>query len=500
MRRLSLPALALGLMATSAQAAVTAEDIWRGWQASLAAFGYEVTGTPQRSAGGIVIPDLGLTQDIPEGGRVEMRMGRIELAERGDGSVSVIYPETMPVALAVAPKEGEPVTLIATLAQSGLEIIASGTPEALRYVYSANELSLTLGEMTIDGAPQEELEGEIRLSSMAGTSAMQPEEAGRRLLHDFTSGRLSYALRFVLAEESTGFDYAGSAESMTYDSRMHLPDDMVITQMAAALDAGFESEGRIRLGAGEGRYVFTEDGETMRVTSRNARSSLEFALSAEGVSYGGEAEQVQAEIALPGVPVPLAYEMARMAGRLTMPLAPSEAMRDFGLVLDLSEMKLSESFWALFDPAAALPRDPIDLALDLSGKGRFTVDLFDPAMMARLEQSDQAPGEIARLDLNRMLLSAAGARLTGAGGLDIGPAEKGMEIPPAEGAFDLRLEGGTALLERLVAMGIVSQEQARMVEMMAGMFAHPVEGEDTLTSRVEVKKDGTLLVNGQKMR
>ncbi|MBE0455162.1 DUF2125 domain-containing protein [Roseovarius autotrophicus] len=500
MRRLSVSVLVLGAMAGGAFADVTAEDIWRDWQATLAGFGFEVTGIPQRSAGGIVIADLGLTQDIPEdGGRIEMRLGRIELAERGDGSVTVIYPETMPMALAVSPEEGEPVTVILTLAQTGLEIIASGTPEALRYAYSADELRLALGEVTIGGEPQETLEGVIRLTGVAGESVTQPEGTGRQMVQNLTSGPVSYALRFEMPEEDNSFDYAGAAEWMTYDTRMHLPDDIDMARMGDALNAGLEMEGRMRFGAGEGRYVVTEAGETTRVASGNARSSLHFALSAEGVSYGGEAEDSRTEAHLPILPMPLAYEVARMAGRFTMPLAPSEAMQDFGVALEMNAIRLSETIWALLDPAANLPRDPMDLVLDLSGKGRLTVDLFDPAMIEMLEETGREPGVIERIDLNRLLVSALGARLTGAGSVEM-DAPSGTGLPAVEGAVDLRLEGGNALLDRLIGMGIVPEEQAMMVRMMAGLFARAVEGEDTLTSRVEVAKDGALTVNGQRLR
>jgi hypothetical protein len=502
MRRLSTSAsaLVLGLLAGGAHADVTAEDIWRDWQTYLTGFGYEVTGTPQRSAGRMIIPDLGLAQDIPEeGGRMEIRMGRIELAERGDGTVAVIYPETMPMALAFMPDGEEAITAVLTLAHTGLEITASGTPEALRYVYVADELSLALGEVTIGGEPQDSLEGLLGLTGIAGTSVMQPDGTARQLVQDMTSGPVRYALRFDLPEEGNGFDYSGNAETMSYDTRMRLPDGIDMARMGEALNSGLEIEGRMRLGAGEGRYLVTEAGETTRAASQSARTTLDFALSAEGVTYGGEVAEMQTEMEVPMLPMPLSYEAARMAGKFTMPMTPGETPSDFGLLFDLSAIKLSESIWALFDPGSSLPRDPMDVLIDLSGKGRLTVDLFDPEKMAAIEASGEAPGEIERLDLNRLLISAAGAKLTGSGGVDIDSAG-GMEMPPAEGAVDLRLEGGNALLERLVAMGIVSQDQAMMVGMMAGMFAQAAEGEDTLTSRVEVKKDGSLTVNGQKLR
>ena len=73
-------------------------------------------------------------------------------------------------------------------------------------------------------------------------------------------------------------------------------------------------------------------------------------------------------------------------------------------------------------------------------------------------------------------------------------------MPPAEGTVDLRLEGGEGLLQKLVDIGLIPEDQAVTARMMASMFANAVEGEDTLTSRIEIEKDGTVTVNGQRMR
>ena len=54
-----------------------------------------------------------------------------------------------------------------------------------------------------------------------------------------------------------------------------------------------------------------------------------------------------------------------------------------------------------------------------------------------------------------------------------------MEMPAAEGAIDLRLEGGNTLLDRLVAIGLLSQDEAATARMMAAMFARPPRARPT---------------------
>lgn len=492
--------LVLGLTAQGALADVTAEDVWQDWRSYLEVFGYEVTGTPQRGAQGIVIPDFGLSQTLPEGeGRVEMRFGRIELQERGDGTVSVIYPESLSMALALSPVEGEAVTAVLQMAHSGLEITASGTPDALRYVYSADDLRFDLGEVTVDGVPVEELEAGLHLGGLAGASVTQPEEGGRRFLQDVTSGPVRYELRFNDAGTGSALDYAGEVQSLGYTARMRLPDGLDADDMAAALAAGMALDGQLSFGAGEGRFSVSEAGETTRGTSRSTRTELDGDFSAEGLAYGLRVEGLETEVESDSLPVPMAYGIDRVGAHLAMPVTQSDAMQDFGLVLDLNGLTLSDTIWGMIDPNARLPRDPADLTVDLSGRGRLTADIFDPEKMEALTRSGERPGEIESVVLNRLLLSLAGAKLTGVGAVELDSPE-GNAMPPAEGTVDLRLEGGNGLLDRLIEMGLVPQEQATTVRMMAAMFAQVGEGEDTLTSRIELQKDGSLLVNGQRLR
>ena len=49
-------------------------------------------------------------------------------------------------------------------------------------------------------------------------------------------------------------------------------------------------------------------------------------------------------------------------------------------------------------------------------------------------------------------------------------------------------------------MGYLPEDQAMGMRMMMGMFAVPGDGEDVLTSTIQVKPDGQILANGQRLR
>ena len=62
------------------------------------------------------------------------------------------------------------------------------------------------------------------------------------------------------------------------------------------------------------------------------------------------------------------------------------------------------------------------------------------------------------------------------------------------------LTGGNGLLDTLVGLGLLPEEQAMGARMMLGLFARPGDGPDTLVSTIEVKEDGSVLANGQRVR
>ena len=491
----------LGLSAGAASADLSADDVWQDWQTLLTDLGYTVKGAPERVGDRLIIPDFGLTQTLPDaGGQVDMRLGRIALQERGDGTVDVIYPETMPMAMAVTPEEGEAMTAVLTLRHEGLDITASGTPERLVYEYTADALTVDLGQVTIDGKPVDAVEGVLRLGAVAGRSEGVAEDGARLLTQDISAGPVGYSFAFEDPESDGSVDYEGEAESLDYGGSLRLPDGYGLEDLSTAIHAGLRVESRMTFGPGESRFSTTAEGVASSGTSRSAGTGIEVTLSDEGLALGLRSDDLAARMEGGDLPFPLAYEAERAAANLSMPVAKGDAVQDFALSLDLARLTLSEDIWATLDPEASLPRDPANLSVDLSGRGKVLVDLFDEAAMAALEAGDGNAFAPERLALDRLLVEAAGAKLTGEGAVDIEMGGENDEIPPAEGAVDLRLEGGNGLLDRLVAMGLLPEDQAMTVRMMAAMFAEADEDEDTLTSRVEIKKDGTITVNGQRMR
>jgi hypothetical protein len=68
------------------------------------------------------------------------------------------------------------------------------------------------------------------------------------------------------------------------------------------------------------------------------------------------------------------------------------------------------------------------------------------------------------------------------------------------GEINLTLDGANALIDKLTGLGMLPQSQAMNVRMMLGLFARPGAGPDNLTSKIELREDGTIHANEQRLK
>ena len=127
----------------------------------------------------------------------------------------------------------------------------------------------------------------------------------------------------------------------------------------------------------------------------------------------------------------------------------------------------------------------------------------DAAVIADAERLDRISphlGELNALDITSVQAKIAGAELTGSGALTFDNTDLvtygGMPAPT--GKVDLKLVGGNALLDKLVMMGLLTEDDANGARMMVSMFANSV-AEDELTSTLEFKDKG-FFANGQQLQ
>ena len=497
-----LAAFVAAIAASGASADVTARQVWDDMRGYMEDMGYSVTASDSTAGDTLTVRDMTMALELPEDeGEVQISLPELRFVENGDGTVTISYPETMPIHVVARP-EDEPATDVRIdLSQTGLEIVVSGDPaDSMSYVYGAERVGLSLAEVVVDGEmlPPDDARADLTLTGLSGTATVGSGPL-RAIEQTQAVDRLDYDVSFVDFESDSGgrLEIKGSLNALTSESLARIPENMNPDDMSAAFREGYAVEGSLGYTGGASEFSFEEEGETVRGTTRAAEGGLAVALDAERFSYEITGRGTEISVESAELPFPVDFRMDRTALSFAVPLTRSEEPRAFSVGLTLGDFTMSDGLWNIFDPGEMLPRDPATVSLDLDGLGRVLVDVFDPAAMEEMDE----PGQLEAVTLNSLAVRAAGAELTGEGAFtfDNADTETFNGMPRPEGSLDLRLAGANALIDTLVAMGLLPEEQAMGTRMMLSMFAVPA-GDDVLESNITIDGEGQVLANGQRIQ
>ena len=499
---LSSTAVLALVAAIPASADVTAVQAWEDFKALYESMGQSVeTADEVMSGDTLTITGFNAAVVMPEGeGDVSGGYDEVVFTERSDGTVAITMSETYALNMDFESDTGERITGGFDVKHPGMTIIASGDPGATRYDFVAPEITVDVSELLIDGQPMP-VKVTADMASVTGnyqvtegvpravTSTVSAAQFNMAMSADEIDGSSdSFSFNFSLA------DLAGTSEGTAIDFTSML----TLSQM---LDAGFVSNGAFTYGQTSYEMSGTDSGDTFNVVGSAASGDFDVSVGPDGVSYGGGNTDLNVSVSGSDIPLPqINFKVAESEGRLKMPMAPSDEPQDFGLLMRMVDLEIDDFIWSMFDPTGALGRDPATVVLDLSGAGRWIMDITDPEAAA--DFSGDAPGELTSLDLNALQVTVAGADLTGTGAFTFDNEAVGAfpGMPAADGAIDLQLVGANGLLDKLVELGLLPDDQAMGARMMLGLFARPGEGPDTLVSKIEVTPDGGVSANGQRIR
>lgn len=491
-------------MGTLAQADVTPDQIWSDWKNYWSGFGYTVNATETTSGDTLTVSNMAMRFPVPEGeGDVTLSMDKIDFVQNADGTVSLVFPSVMPMTVATKPAFGDKVNAVVEYTLDNMDMVASGSIDDLLYTYTADAIGLTLKELTVG---DETLGGNAFLASftsqdLTGTTKMAGSSL-REVVQTMALGATDYTVSFSDPDSDASFSMVGQMAglNMTGDSR--LPKAMDPNDMPAALEKGLSASGTFTTRGSSVAMNMSEGGRPTVLNGSSDTSEFAFAMNGAALEYSSSMKAAKMSASGGEVPLPLEFQLGELGFDLLMPIAKSDDPADFGLGLVIGDFVTSDMLWSLIDPSNTLPRDPATIAFDLSGKAKMLVDFFDPEQMAAVEDGDVMPAEVSEVTLNKLLVTAAGAMLTGDGAFTLDNENTGMfgGMPTPAGTLNVQLEGGMSLLDKLVSMGLVPQEQAMGARMMLGLFARPGAGEDTLTSKIEITEEGHILANGQRIQ
>jgi len=500
LRHLTAGTAFVTLTAGAAAAELKAQDVWDDWSAYITGFGYGITGQVNETRDGLAITGVTLTLADPDapGGAV-ITMDQIVMTEMTDGSVSVDLPAVMPIEFAIPSESGDVDRISMDYRQTGMDIRVSGSQDAMKYVYGADNVTLVSTGFEVGGQilPPDANQIEVTMESVAGTSDATVDSL-RRYAQNLTVASVRYMTRTADPVSGASSNVTGQWQNVTFEGQSNLPLRQIDnSDMDALLDAGLSGSGTFGYDANATTIAVSAPDGTLDASIVSAAGTVAVTLAQGGVDYAVSQQSTQIEATMSQLPIPMSFEIAEVTGNISIPVQRSDTPDDFALGFELNGFSMADVLWSMFDPGAQLPRDPATVAIDLVGKARLLFNVLDPAVAAEITPED-TPLELTEVDINRLEIAAAGATLTGEGSFQF--ENDDGALPQAIGAIDLNLIGGNGLLDKLVATGLLPEDQAMGARMMMGLLAVPGDGPDTLRSRLELNAEGHVLANGQRIQ
>ena len=493
-------ALAFLLLSTAAHADVTPEQVWANWQQLSSSYGQTLTAASQARQGDTLVVSGMKVVSTFEGGSLQGTIDTVNFRDLGNGTVEITMSPDYPLTIDTTSTEGKKSEIKVTIRQPDLKMIAAGSDTETRYDFTAPTIKVTVDDVTVDAKPFE-LTLTADLTAMNGNYVVTTTDK-TSIASTLNADSMAIVMSVTDPETSEVVNFKSNIAQLAGTSHGTLLDFAKMSDMAAALKAGFATDGSFGYGAGTMDFDVTSGTDTTKGTASLGSGNVVFAMNADQLNYAGGAKDVAMTMTGSAIPVPeIALSYKEAAFNFLMPVSKSDTPSDFAVLTRIIDFKLSDDLWALFDAGKVLPRDPATLVIDTKGKANWLVDIMDPKAAEKMGPNE-VPVALQALDITEVTLRAVGAEVTGAGAFTFDNADTttyaGMPAPT--GKLDLKIVGANGLLDKLIKLGFVPEDQAMGARMMMGLFAKPVEGvEDTLTSTLEFKDKG-FFANGQRLQ
>lgn len=499
---MSTTALVALVAGSAAHADVTPEEVWTNWKATATAAGQTVTtASESREGPALVVTGVTLTAGDTEVD-ASVAIDRIALTDNGDGSVAVTMSDSYPLTIRAAGDVGKADTLTnLTVSHPGLAIKVSGSATEMRYDFTAPSLKIALKDVQSPdpASVPTDMVAEVGMTALAGNYIVSGQGAAQAISSNATADALSVMVKGTNPEDQSKIDLKLGVAKLAGTSTGKTAG--MTGDLAAALKAGFSADGNFSYAGSTMDMTVGEATGDTKVSASASGGDLTFGMDASRLGYGGTARDVSVTMSGPEIPFPqlnLAYKEG--AFDFLMPVSKGDTPVPFRFLTRLTDLTISDEIWGMFDPTGQLPRDPMTLVLDTKGTAKLGVDLMDDAAMAALGEG--APGELHSLDVTALQLKAAGAEITGNGGFTFDNSDLVTYggFPAPTGKMNLKATGVNGLLDKLMAMGLVPEDQMMGARMMLGMFAKVDPATpDTMTSELEFKGK-SFFANGMQLQ
>ena len=493
-------ALVLSLTSSNLLADVTPEDVWQAWQNASTAMGTVVTSeSAVRDGDTLVVTNIALG----DGTGTKVTLETISFIDNGDGTVSIVLPDSFPIVVTLPATEGDANSTASALAievtMPGAAMTASGTAEAITWDTDAPQMDLKIVTSEI-GSPHNIANIAVNL---AGVAAHYAVTSGDTASYEESFSVKSSIISASGSDPATGsaFKFDATIGDLYNNVLASGPKDSSVDGIEAALANGLNMSTQFGIGATKFDLSTTDAGDTSTVSGTLKDGVVDVIVDATKVDYYHSVHGFALSIGSPMVPVADAkIGLAQTEVHVMVPLLKTDAPADFTFLFNLTDLSFAEDIWAMIDPGKAFKHDPATVVVDTFGQVTLAQDLSADA--AAVTAADpNAVGQLNTLEVPKIHLKAGGAELTAQGSFtfDNSDLTTFAGIPAPTGKIDIKATGVNALIDTLVIMGLLPQDQADQGRMMLAMFANTSATADEITSTLEFK-DKHFFANGQQLQ
>jgi hypothetical protein len=484
------------LMGGTAHAALTADQVWQSWKDAATMIGVEVTAATENKDGGKLTLN-GVT--IAPAGEEGIKISDMVLTEQSDGSV------TIAPGASIGAEWSDYGSGSVKLVHDGLTLTAREDGGGLVYDFSAAKLDVVYDTTTpgysFDETPPPDMKssGTFGFSGLTGVYSDRPG-TNRSFGLELKADQLAYdtvmddPMMELKQTTKSVTDNVELAVGLTMPSAISLADIMQPSDFGTALKEGLALTMTTKQGDSNGSMNQESPYFPMNMAIKAGGGDASLVFNKDTFNVQSVGTGLELEVTSDAMPAPVKVTSGPIQFGLTTPVIAGDVAGDYGVVMKLSQFTVNEEAWALVDPTGALKRDAADLAVDISGKTKFDLVAMIEADEMGMEPPMPAPES---LNITELGLKVAGAALGGTGAFTF---DNSMGIPMPLGEANVSITGANALIDGLIATGLMAQEDAMGARMMMGAFMSPGAGPDELTSKIEARPGFEIYVNGQRIQ
>ena len=341
----------------------------------------------------------------------------------------------------------------------------------------------------------------MKLAGTLGGGSMAMALDAAKFHYDINNRAISLNLAGTDQASGGDFTFVGSMADLTNMLDINGRGWSKSGDFGAALKAGLVMAASAGLGSTNFDFSGGPADKPVKIKASLASVSTDFTLASSQLTYDFGSKALSVTVVSPEIPVPeVTLDVGEVAVGLVMPVAKSDKPAPFTYLTKIVDLKLPEALWSMFDPGGSLSHDPATLIINTKGTATMTKDLMDDATALK-NGATTAPGILNSLEIPQIVARALGAEVTAKGAFTFDASDMATipDMPMPTGKIDIRATGLNSLVDKLVAMGLLPQDQAMQGKIMMSMFALNDMTKDEITTVLEFK-DKHFFANGAQLQ